>query len=127
MDQSDERLRPHPSHRLAGPAVLLNLPDLARALQAEPHPAKDGHRQAGLIHRGPLRLLLFTFDAGGRLAEHRAPGHVIIQCLRGQLEVEADGARHRLGAGEAVALEPSVPHTVDAVAESDMLLTVCMS
>ena len=65
--------------------------------------------------------------AGGRLAEHRAPGHVIIQCLRGQLEVEADGARHRLGAGEAVALEPSVPHTVDAVAESDMLLTVCMS
>ena len=127
MDQSDERLRPHPSNRLAGPAVLLNLPDLARALQAEPHPAKDGHRQVGLIHRGPLRLLLFTFEAGGRLPEHRAPGQVVIHCLRGQLDVEADGVQHRLEAGDAVALEPSVPHTVEAVTESDMLLTVCMS
>lgn len=127
MDQSDERLRPHPSNRLAGPVVPLNFPDLARALQAEPHPAKDGHRQAGLIHRGHLRLLLFTFDAGGRLPEHRAPGHVVIHCLRGELDVVAGAAKHRLGPGEALALDPAVPHAVEAVAESDMLLTVCMS
>ncbi|MGH7579943.1 MAG: cupin domain-containing protein, partial [Gemmatimonadales bacterium] len=76
MNPADERLRPHPSNRLAGPAVLLNLPDLARALQAEPHPAKGGHRQAGLIHRGPLRLVLFAFEPGGRLPQHRAPGYV---------------------------------------------------
>jgi quercetin dioxygenase-like cupin family protein len=127
VDQSDERLRPHPSNRLAGPAVLLNLPDLARALQAEPHPAKDGHRQVGLIHRGPLRLLLFTFEAGGGLPEHRAPGHVVIHCLRGALHVEAGAAQHRLGPGEVLVLDPSVPHAVQAVAESDMLLTVCMA
>ncbi|HKT60469.1 MAG TPA: cupin domain-containing protein [Gemmatimonadales bacterium] len=127
MDQSDERLRPHPSNRLAGPVVQLDLPDLARALQAEPHPAKAGHRQAGLIHRGPLRLLLFTFEAGSRLPEHRAPGHVVIHCLRGELDVEAGAARHRLGSGEALVLDPDVPHAVEAVAESDMLLTVCMS
>ena len=126
MTQSDERLRPHPSTRMTGPAVTLNLPDLARALQAEPHPAKAGHRQAGLIHRGPLRLLLFAFEAGGRLPEHRAPGHVVIQCLRGELDVQAAGSGHRLGAGEAVVLEPDVPHAVEAVAESDMLLTVCV-
>ena len=73
-----ERLRPHPSTRLAGPVVPLGLPDLARALFAEPHPAKNGHRQAGLIHRGPLRLVLFAFEPGGTLPEHRAPGHVVI-------------------------------------------------
>jgi quercetin dioxygenase-like cupin family protein len=126
VEQSDERLRPHPSTRLTGPVVPLNLPDLARALQAEPYPAKGGHRQAGLIHRGGLRVLLFAFDPGGRLPEHRAPGHVVIHCLRGELAVEADGERHRLGAGEAVAIDPTVSHAVEAVAESDMLLTVCM-
>jgi hypothetical protein len=31
-----------------------------------------------------------------------------------------------LGEGEAVVLDPAVPHAVEAVAESDMLLTVCM-
>jgi quercetin dioxygenase-like cupin family protein len=123
---NDERLRPHPSTRLAGPVVPLELVDLARALQAEPHPAKSGHRQAGLVHRGPLRVLLFAFEPGGRLPEHRAPGHVVIQCLRGELTVEAADAEHRLATGNAVVLDPDVPHSVTALAESDMLLTVCM-
>lgn len=126
MTQPEERLRPHPSTRLAGPVAPLDLPDLARVLRAEPHPAKDGHRQAGLVHRGPLRLLLFAFEAGGRLAEHRAPGLVVIHCLQGELTVEAQGVTHRLGSGEAVMLDPDVPHSVQASADSDMLLTVCM-
>jgi quercetin dioxygenase-like cupin family protein len=84
VNQSDERLRPHPSTRLAGPVVPLNLP------------------------------------------EHRAPGHVVIHCLRGELTVEAGAAHHRLGAGEAIVLDPDVPHAVEAVAESEMLLTVCV-
>jgi len=126
VSQPDERLRPHPSTRLTGPVVHLDLPDLSRALQAEPHPAKAGHRQVGLIHRGPLRLLLFAFEPGGSLPEHRTPGHVVIHCLRGELAVEASGSRQRLDAGQAVALEPDVPHSVEAMAESEMLLTVCM-
>ena len=126
MNPSDERLRPHPSTRLAGPVVHLNLPELAGALHGEPHPAQSGHRQVGLIHRGPLRLLLFAFEPGGRLPEHRAPGHVVIHCLRGELSVEAGAAEHRLGGGEALVLDPDVPHAVHALAESEMLLTVCM-
>ena len=126
VNQPDERLRPHPSTRLAGPVVSLDLPDLARALHAEPHPATSGHRQAGLIHRGPLRLLLFAFEPGGRLPEHRAPGHVVIHCLRGELAVGVGAAQHRLRGSEALVLEPDVPHSVEAVAESDMLLTVCI-
>jgi quercetin dioxygenase-like cupin family protein len=78
------------------------------------------------VHRGPLRLLLFTFEPGGGLPEHRAPGHVVIHCLRGQLAVEAAAAQHRLNGGEALVLEPDVPHSVQAVAESEMLLTVCI-
>jgi quercetin dioxygenase-like cupin family protein len=126
MDRSDERLRPHPSARLSGPAVPLNLPDLARALHAEPHPSTHGHRQAGLVHRGPLRLVLFAFDAGGELPEHRAPGHVVIHCLRGRLEVQAAGASEQIGEGEALVMDPDVPHAVRAATESDMLLTVCL-
>jgi quercetin dioxygenase-like cupin family protein len=126
MNQPDERLRPHPSTRLAGPVISLNFPDLARALRAEPHPAKSGHRQEGLVHRGSLRLLLFTFEPGSRLPEHRAPGHVVIHCLRGELAVEAGAVQHRLSGGEALVLEPDVPHSVEAIAESEMLLTVCV-
>jgi quercetin dioxygenase-like cupin family protein len=51
---------------------------------------------------------------------------VVIHCLRGELAVEASAAHHRLGGGEALVLEPDVPHSVEAVAESEMLLTVCI-
>ena len=126
MNAPDERLRPHPSTRLSGPVVQLDLPDLVRTLQTEPHPGRNGHRQAGLIHRGPLRILLFTFEPGGGLPDHKAPGHVVIHCLRGELAVRTEGAVHRLPSGQAVVLEPSVAHDVEARVESDMLLTVCM-
>jgi len=126
VDQSDKRLRPHPSSRLAGPVVPLAFADLAHGLREEPHQGKGGHRQAGLIHRGNLRILLFAFEPGGRLPEHRAPGQVIIHCLRGELVVDAAEAQHRLAAGQAVVLEPAVPHSVESITGSDMLLTVCM-
>ncbi|HEX2635533.1 MAG TPA: cupin domain-containing protein [Gemmatimonadales bacterium] len=126
MSQPEERLRPHPSERLSGPAVLLNLPEFTQALYAEPRPSKQGHRQVSLVHRGPLRLVLFALEPGGELPEHRAPGHVVIHCLRGQIEVEALGARERMEANEALVLDPDVPHTVKALTQSEMLLTVCL-
>ena len=126
MSQPEERLRPHPSERLSGPAVLLKLPEFARALYAEPHPPKQGHRQVSLVHRGPLRLVLFTLEPGGMLPEHRAPGHVVIHCLRGRIEVGAADALEQLGANEALVLDPDVPHTVKAISESEMLLTVSL-
>ena len=126
MSQPEERLRPHPSERLSGPAVLLKLPEFAHALYAEPHPSKRGHRQVSLFHRGPLRLVLFALEAGGHLPEHRAPGYVIIHCLRGQIEVEAADSLERLGTNEALVLDPDVPHTVKAITESEMLLSVCL-
>lgn len=126
MTAPEERLRPHPATRMTGPAEILDLPTLAHRLRSEPHPSRDGHRQVGLIHRGPLRLVLFAFDAGGRLPEHKAPGHVVIECLRGAIIVSAEGARHELGENMTIVLEPDVPHSVEAPEESDMLLTVCL-
>jgi quercetin dioxygenase-like cupin family protein len=72
-------------------------------------------------------LVLFAFEAGGELREHRAPGHVVIHCLRGELVVEASGADGVLKMGEALFLDPNVPHSVRAITESDMLLTVCLA
>jgi quercetin dioxygenase-like cupin family protein len=121
-----KRLRPHPSERLSGPAVPLKVRQLARDLRAERHPPIHGHRQATLIHRGPLRLVLFAFEVGGELPQHRAPGQVVIHCLRGEIEVDAAGAQEKLQQGEALFLDPDVPHSVRSATESDMLLTVCV-
>lgn len=124
MTQPEERLRPPPNARHTGPVVPLDFAATARALRAEAHAAQDGHRQIGLVHRGSVRLLVFAFDAGGQLRDHHAPGYVVIQTLSGRLQVRTPAGVQDLGAGQAVLLDPGVPHSVQALEASDMLLSL---
>lgn len=120
----DERLRPPPAVRNRGAELAIDLAATARALREEPHPAKDGHRQIGLLHREHLRIVLFAFDRGGRLPQHQAPGLVTIHALTGRLRVTTPSTTHELEAGQMLVLERDVAHDVEAPEESEMLLMV---
>ena len=124
MTASEERLRPHPSDRFAGAEHVLDLAASLRALRAEPRPTANGHRQIALLHHGPVRLVLYAFDAGGKIPQHRAPGWVTIQVLRGTLQVRSPDALYVLGTGKVLALAPDVLHDVEASEESEMLLGI---
>ncbi len=119
------RLREHPQERFAGPAHSIDLTIAAAALRAEPHAAVAGHRQIALYRQGPLTQVLFLFDAGGHLKEHRADGVVTIHVLSGRLSVRVADAAHELAAGQLVVLPPNTSHTVMAPVPAEMLLTVC--
>ena len=124
MTTPDVRRRPRPSDRFAGAEHALDVRAALRALRAEAGEGANGHRQITLVHRGPVRLVLFAFAAGGRMPEHRAPGRVTIHVLRGTLRVRTPDAQHVLGESQILALAPGVPHDVDASEEADMLLGV---
>ena len=123
-DSDSDRLRTAPAERFAGPRHHLSLREELEALRAEDHPARDGHRQIALFHRGPVTQVLFAFEDDGHLREHSAPGLVTIHVLEGRLEVAAAGRKHDLPAGEVLILDPDVPHDVRALERSAMLLTV---
>lgn len=102
----------------------MDLGATAKALREEPRPAKDGHRQIGLLHQEHIRVVLFAFDRGGTLPKHQAPGLGSIQVLSGRVKVTTPATTHELGAGHLLVLERDVPHDVEAPEASDMLLTV---
>jgi quercetin dioxygenase-like cupin family protein len=124
MSALEGRRRPHPADRFAGVEHVLDLSAALRALRAEPSAGNSRHRQIALLHHGPVRIVLFAFDTGGRLPEHRVPGWITIQVLRGALQVRTAAALHELRAGQVLALAPNVSHDVDALEESDMVLGV---
>jgi quercetin dioxygenase-like cupin family protein len=124
MTTSDPRRRPRPSERFAGTEHALDVREALRALRAEAGPSANGHRQITLIHHGPVRLVLFAFDAAGSMPEHRAPGWVTIHVLRGGLRVRTPDTQHVLGQGQILALAPDVPHDLESTEETDMLLGV---
>jgi quercetin dioxygenase-like cupin family protein len=124
MSASEGRRRPHPSDRFAGAEHVLDLPAALRALRAEPRVGTTRHQQIALLHHGPVRIVLYAFDAGSRLPEHRVPGWITIHVLRGALQVRTADGLHELRTGQVLALAPDVPHDVDALEDSDMVLGV---
>lgn len=120
-----DRLRPHPTERFGQPAQLVDLSQVAAGLRAEPHPAVGGHRQIAAFRNGPVTLVLFVFEPGGLLKEHRADGVVMIHALSGQLVVVVDDDElHEVAAGQLLALGPGIPHSVRATVASEVLLSV---
>ncbi len=118
------RLRPHPEDRLDPSAQLVDLPATSTSLRNEAHNAVAGHHQMAVFRHGPVTLIAFVFEPGGRLKEHQTDGVVTIHVLAGHLRVVVDDEVHELTAGRLLGLGPNVPHTVTALAASEMLLTV---
>ena len=120
----DQRLRVPPAERFAGPSHMFSLRSALDELRGEEHPARDGHRQVTLFHRGPVTQMLFAFEQGGFLAEHSARGLVTLHVIEGRLNVDTAGQEHELREGHVLILNPDVPHDVRASEPSGMVLTV---
>ena len=77
-----------------------------------------------IFHKNWLTLMVFDFEADGRLADHQADANVTILALSGLLEVSTPDRTHHLAPGSMLVLDPGVPHDVRAPEASQMLLTV---
>ncbi|KGM09045.1 cupin domain-containing protein [Cellulomonas bogoriensis] len=71
-----------------------------------------------------VKVVLFAFDAGQELTEHTAAMPVLLQVLRGRLEVTADGRAVDLRPGGLIHLTTRAPHAVHAVEPSILALTM---
>ena len=121
---SSDRLRQHPEERLSPSVQIVKLAEVAAKLRAEAHGSVSGHRQIAIARHGPVTNILFVFEAGGLLKEHRTDGVVNIHVLSGRLQVTVHDELHEMAAGELVNLAADVPHSVRALDESEMLLTI---
>ncbi len=126
MEQDEARLRRAPVERFAGREHAYNLAEIAEELRAEPRPATNGHRQITIAHHGPVALVLFDFEADGRLVDHVADGLVTIHALEGHVQVKTEEGERELSTGTVLVLSPGVTHDLRAIVPSQVLLTVHM-
>jgi quercetin dioxygenase-like cupin family protein len=73
------------------------------------------------------RLVLFTFRAGQRLAEQKTSSQLLVQVLRGRVSFSTPDNTVRLQAGMVLQVESYVPHSVMALTDAVMLLTMTPS
>jgi quercetin dioxygenase-like cupin family protein len=121
---SDDRLREPPAPRFSAPQHQFDLATEVQQLRRESQAGEEGHRQKALYKHGSTTVALFLLGRLTHLPTHRAKGVVIIQVIRGHLQINAETEAHDLRGGQLLVLAPGVTHDVVAYEESEMLLTV---
>lgn len=116
-----------PAQRFAAPEQFFDLAEAVESLRREPN-RTGGHRQKALYRRGSTTMAVFAFDAGAELSDHVTDGLVLIQGLDGVLLVRTAETEqgYELTPGKVVSLAPGVRHSVTALQEGAMLLTVSL-
>lgn len=74
-----------------------------------------------------LEVFRLVLQTGKSLPPHRVAGEITIQCVEGQMDVEADGTNHVLSAGQLLFLAAGVLHSVRALQDSSALVTIALS
>jgi quercetin dioxygenase-like cupin family protein len=97
-------------------------PAEALALESLIQPTEHGIASRVLAKAGGGNLTLFAFDAGQGLSEHSTPFDALVMVLAGVLVLTIGGTAVRATPGTVVRMPAGVPHAVEAVEASRMLL-----
>lgn len=71
-----------------------------------------------------VKVVVFAFDAGQDLSEHRAASAATVVVTRGRLEFMLAGEEFSLSTGGFVHMAAGAPHSLRAVEPTVMLLTL---
>lgn len=97
-------------------------PAEALALQQLITPTEHGIASRILAKNGGGTVTLFAFDAGQSLSEHTAPFDALLITLEGRYTLTIGGKPVDATPGTVTLMPANVPHAVDAVERSRMLL-----
>lgn len=94
--------------------------------KAQPQWSAGDRFALSLVKHRDLTVTTLILRKGAHLKEHRAHGSVSVQVLAGAIRFSAVGAQKTLAAGMLCVLDKEIPHSVEALEESAILLTAAL-
>jgi quercetin dioxygenase-like cupin family protein len=94
------------------------------SLSEETQFAENGIVSRTLLQTTVCRIVLFGFAEGQELTEHTSTMQAVVQILSGECEFVLDGKAHHLKPGDLVFMPPHLPHSLRAIKQFSMLLTL---
>lgn len=100
----------------AKPGEIVNLrpigPDFGRA------------KTAAIIKTDHFETIRLIVRAGCEIPKHKVAGEITLHCLEGHIELGLDPSPITLTANEWIYLEGDAPHSIEAIEDSSLLLTI---
>jgi quercetin dioxygenase-like cupin family protein len=89
---------------------------------------KSGDRHAvSLVKNDALSVLLMVLKQGAHLQEHHAKGPIVLELVSGSIRFITESNQRSLSAGEIIALDRGIAHSVEALEESTLLLVTAIN
>ena len=79
-----------------------------------------------LVRAQQVEVIRLVVPAGKDIAEHKAKGEIVMQCLEGRVGFTAFGKTQELEAGKLLYLPTGEPHSVKGVQNASLLLTILL-
>ena len=79
-----------------------------------------------LLRADHVEVIRLVVPAGKEIAEHKAKGEIVVQCLEGRVAFTAFGKAQNLEAGKLLYLPTGEPHSVKGVEDASLLLTILL-
>lgn len=111
------------THNLEAEHMLLDLGQVVTELHGEAAP-EQSRGGITLVKEGGLSLVLTHLHAGGRMQEHGTPGAATVQVLAGRVRMRIGDESLEVEAGKLMAFNAGVRHSVEAIEDSTLLLTL---
>jgi quercetin dioxygenase-like cupin family protein len=112
------------SPQLTGSALQFDLDGEVDELMLEDTWARTGQNAKTLVKHPDFRIVLIVLRAGARIREHMADARVSIHCLSGHLRLSLPEESVEMHARHVLVLDKSVPHEVEAIEQSALLLSI---
>jgi quercetin dioxygenase-like cupin family protein len=81
-------------------------------------------RSKTLVKTTRLELIRLLLPAGKEISEHQVAGEITVQCLEGQVDFTSNDVTRSLSAGQLVYLAGGAKHSLRALEDSSLLLTI---
>ena len=111
------------THDLTAERLVLDLGQIVTEMHGE---SARGQTRAGvtLAKHGSMSIVLSHLHSGAKLQEHAAPGAATVHVLDGRIRLEISDEMIEAAAGRLVVFDSGVRHSVEALEDSTLLLTL---
>ncbi len=125
-DQAKHHARhPHNENFLAqGGLVAVDIRAEIARLKGEPAWASGDRHGSSLVKGDGINVALMMLKKGAKLQQHHTRAPITVQVIEGRINFIAKGKTQLVTAGTMVALDRAIEHSVEAVEESALVLTV---
>ena len=113
-----------PARALTGAVLAFDLASEAERLRNESPWHQHGRNAVTLVKHSDLRIVFILMKAAAQMQEHHAGAQISVQTVSGHVRLRLGETTVDLPAGHLLALERDVPHDLEAIEESAVLLTI---